>query len=204
MITGIWVFMIFAGGLFALKILYVLCTAAVLPLTRGALYVSTSRTRIFACLDAVPMRPGQLLVDIGCGDGRVLRWARKRYGVRTLGYELNPLAYLKARALCLGRRGIEIRRRNFWKVDLSHADVIFCYLFPDVMQALSSKLKAELKPGTVVVSCNFVLPGFMPEQVLRPGSSLHSDPIYIYRSSPPRSSAAAVGSAACCMPWQGE
>lgn len=181
MYTWIWLFLILIGILFGLKATYVFCTAMVLPATRGALYVSTSRVRISAFMDAVPMRPGQLLVDIGCGDGRVLRQARKRYGVRAIGYELNLLAYLKAKLLCLGFRDIKVRLRDFWTVDLSDADVVFCYLFPDVMRDLSAKLKSELKPGTVVVSCNFDLPGFCPDQVLRPGNSLHNSPIYLYR-----------------------
>ncbi|UCG13014.1 MAG: class I SAM-dependent methyltransferase [Deltaproteobacteria bacterium] len=179
--TFILAFIVLIGTLFGLKIAYVVSTALVLPTTQGALYVSTSRVRVLAFLDAVPMQEGQLLVDLGCGDGRVLRAARKRYGVRGLGYELNLLAYLKAQLLCLGSKGIEIRRRNFWTADLSEADTIFCYLFPDVMKKLSAKLKFDLKPGAVVVSCNFVLPGFNPDLVLRPGNSLDRDPIYVYQ-----------------------
>ena len=181
MVTLIWVFIILAGTLFGLKAAYVLCTAMVLPATRGALYVSTSRVRISALMDALPMRPDQLLIDIGCGDGRVLRQAWRRYGVRGIGYELNLLAYLKAKVLCLGFKDIKVTRRDFWTVDLSGADIVFCYLFPDVMQDLSAKFSSELKPGTVVVSCNFDLPGFSPDQVLRPSNSLHNSPIYLYR-----------------------
>jgi hypothetical protein len=181
MYTWILIFLVVAAVFFVIKIAYVFCTALVLPFTRGALYVSTSRVRISAFMDAVPMQPGQLLVDIGCGDGRVLRRVRKKYGVRALGYELNLLAYLQAKLLCLGLQSVEVKWRNFWTADLSEADVVFCYLFPDVMRDLAAKLNANLKPGTVVVSCNFHLPGFIPEQVLRPGNSLHNDPIYVYR-----------------------
>ena len=176
-----WIFIIAAGGVFALKMIYALSIALVLPVTGGALYVSTPGARIATFLDAVPMNPGQLLVDLGCGDGRVLRKVRKRYGVRAVGFEINPLAYLKARVACLGYRGIEIRLQNFWKADIKRADVVFCYLFPDVMNALSTRLKKELKPGAIIVSCNFQLPDFIPDEVLRPDSALYNDPIYIYR-----------------------
>jgi SAM-dependent methyltransferase len=179
--TWIWIFIILAGSLFSLKIAYVLCTALVLPLTQGALYVSTSRVRISAFIEAVPMRAGQLMVDLGCGDGRVLRKAKKRYGVRAIGYEINPLAYLKARLLSIGQNDIEIKCKNFWTADLSKSDVIFCYLYPDVMKKLADKLATGLKPGAVVVSGNFPLPGCVPTQVLRPGHCIHNDPIYIYR-----------------------
>ena len=177
----LWVFLIVAGTLFVLKMTYVLCTAAALPATQGALYVSTTQKRIAAFIDAVPMQKGQLLVDLGCGDGRVLRQAWKNYHVNAIGFEVNLLAYLKARLLSLGLKQVQIKRKSFWSQNLARADVIFCYLYPDVMRKLSAKLKAELKPGTWVVSCNFSVPGLKPLRVLRPEGSLHSDPLYVYR-----------------------
>ena len=124
---------------------------------------------------------GGLIVHIGCGDGRVLRLASKRYGARAIGYEVNLLAYIKARLLCLGDNNIQIKCKNFWKENLAGADVVFCYLYPDLMQRLSDKLRCDLKPGTVVASCNFALPGFQSQKVLRPGGALHNDPVYIYQ-----------------------
>ena len=117
-----WIFIILAGGLFALKIVYALSIALVLPITQGALYVSTSRAKIAAFINTVPMKTDQTIVDLGCGDGRVLREAQKRYGVRTIGYEINPLAYLKARLFSFGPNKIKIRQENFWEADLSGAD----------------------------------------------------------------------------------
>ena len=181
----LWIFLILTGTLFVLKMAYVLCTAAALPATQGALYVSTTRTRIAAFIDAVPMQKGQLLVDLGCGDGRVLRQAWQKYNVKAIGFEVNLAAFLKAQVLSIGLKEVEIRRKNFWSQNLAAADVIFCYLYPDVMQKLSTKLKTELKPGTVVVSCNFSIPGFKPIRVLRPEGSLHNDPLYIYRTYNP-------------------
>ena len=156
----IWIFIILTGSLFAFKMAYVLCTAVALPTTQGALFVSTSKARIRACIDAVPMKSGQILVDLGCGDGRVLRQAQKRYNVRAIGYEINCLAYLKARLLSAGNRNIEIKRQDFWSVNLAEADVVFCYLYPDVMKRLAAKLSKNGKPGAMIVSCNFSLPGF--------------------------------------------
>ncbi len=184
MATWIWIFLILAGGLFGLKIIYALSIALVLPITQGALYVSTSRKKIAAFIDAVPMKADQTLVDLGCGDGRVLREAQKRYGVHTIGYEINPMAYLKARLFSFGRNKIKIKRQNFWEADLSGADVVFCYLYPDVMKRLAAKLKSGLKPGAIVVSSNFPLPEFIPSRILRLHSNLYNDPMYVYQISP--------------------
>ena len=178
----IWIFILLGGSLFGLKMTYILCAALALPATQGALYISTTRTRIAAFIEAVPMQKGQTLVDLGCGDGRVLRLALKNYQVRAIGYEVNLMAYIKAKVLSIGLKHVEIRRENFWSQNLADADIVFCYLYPDVMKKLAVKLKAELKPGTLVVSCNFSLPSFKPIRVLRPEGSLHNDPMFIYQA----------------------
>jgi hypothetical protein len=180
----VWVFLIAAGALFVVKLFYVVTAGGLLSVTRGAIFVSTARIRIRAFLDAVPMDKGDIFVDLGSGDGRILWAVHKRYGVRATGYEVNPLAYAIARLLCVGNKDLLVRYADFWKADLATADVVFCYLFPDVMGSLASKLEKELKPGTRVVSCNFALPGWSPERILRPDSLRHGDPIYVYRYSP--------------------
>ena len=68
MYTWLLICLTVAAVFIVLKLAYVFCTALLLPITRGALYVSTSRVRITAFMDAVPTQSGQLLVDIGCGD----------------------------------------------------------------------------------------------------------------------------------------
>jgi len=178
-----WLIIVFSilGTAAVLKILHALAIVAVHPVTQGAMYTSTGRVKIRKALDAVTMSPGQLLVDIGCGDGRVLREANRRYGVTCRGFEINPIAYLKATLMTLGRSGIEIRFRNFWKADLAEADVVSCYLFPDVMRRLGEKLAAELASGARVISFNFPIPGWKPQATLRAASRLHNDPIYIYQ-----------------------
>ena len=175
------IFIWLAGGLFAAKMAYALSVVVVLPVTRGALYVRTSRPRVTAVLDTLCLQPEQTLIDLGCGDGRLLTAATRRFRARAVGYEINPLAYVMARLRCLGNPRIEVRLKNFWKADLSAADVVFGYLYPDVMADLARKLQRELHPGAVFVSCNFPLPGKPPESILRPAGALHSDPIYVYR-----------------------
>jgi SAM-dependent methyltransferase len=169
------------GSLFALKMVYALSIVIALPFTQGALFVSTSRVKMKAVFDALNLRAGQVLVDLGCGDGRVLRSVSAKYGVNAVGYEINPLAYCLARVRCSFSRGIDIRYRSFWTADLSAVDVIFCYLYPDVMSKLAQKLRQELKPGATVISCNFPIPGWFPVNVLRSDLTRHNDPIYIYK-----------------------
>ncbi len=180
--TWVLAVVIVLGGLIALKLLFTLSIVTVFPITHGAMFHPSASIRVKTFLDHVPMKPGDLLVDIGCGDGRVLRGAGRRYGVRAVGFEVNPVAYALARLRTLGMKKVEIRYGDFWKADIREADVLFCYLFPDVMGRVADKLAEELRPGVRVASCNFPLPGWQPLEVVRPDSSLHGDPIYLYRA----------------------
>lgn len=178
-----WLIIIIAivGSAALLTFLRAFTIVLVHPVTQGAMYTSTARVKIGKALDAVPMKPGELFVDIGCGDGRVLREARRHYGALCQGFEVNPLAFLKAKLLTFGKKGVKVFYRNFWRVDLRKADVVSCYLFPDVMRRLGKKLAGELLPGARVISFNFPIPGWKPQSVLHVDSKLHNDPIYIYR-----------------------
>ncbi len=186
MIKGInmpsWIIILLVamGILIVCKFLFAFSLLSVFSITQGAMFHPSAHVRVRTFLDHVPMKAGDLLVDIGCGDGRVLHAAKRRYGVRALGFEVNPLAYALARLRTIGVEGIEVRLRNFWDVNVGDADVVFCYLFPDVMGRLAQKLEKELRPGTRVISCNFPLPGWRHRKLLYPESPLHADPIYLY------------------------
>ncbi len=179
---SLWIFIILGAtaALFLIKIVYVLAVAVSVATTQGALYVSTSRRRIHAVLETLPLEGVHVLMDLGCGDGRILLAARRYFKGRAIGYEINPLAYFKARLFC-AMRDVDIRYQNFWNEAVDDADAILCYLFPDVMADLAAKLKAEAKSGALVVSFNFPIPEFTPVQILRPEGCRINDPVYVYR-----------------------
>jgi len=180
---SIWVLIVIVllVALFVIKMILAVSIVSVLKITQGAMFHPSALIRVKTFLDATEMSPDELLIDIGCGDGRVLKEARKRYGVKALGYEINPMAYVLARLRNIFSRHVDIRYKNFWKENISTADVVFCYLFPDVMARLAKKLEQELRPGTRVVSCNFPLPGWAHHAELNPESFFHSGPIFCYR-----------------------
>ena len=120
-------------------------------------------------------------MDLGCGDGRVLIHARKRYGVKAVGFEVNLWAYVLAMFRTAHVGGIEVIRASFWNYHIGEATVIFCYLFPDVMERLARKLEKELRPGTQVISMNFLIPGWTPDTVIRSPSGRSGDPTFVYQ-----------------------
>jgi len=181
MSSGIIILLLFLSVLFILKVIYLLSTTLLLPITKGALFVPTSSVRIKTITEAVPMDTHETFMDLGCGHGQVLRYVHRKHGLKATGFEVNPLAFTLSYLLCLFYPRIKIKYGNFWKQDLSQTDIIFCYLFPDVMDRLGAKLRRELKPGSRVISCNFPLPHWRPVDILKPDSSRHNAPVYIYR-----------------------
>jgi len=172
---------IIAVSLLTLKLAYVASVVAALPKTGGAMFCITGRDKIRAVLDALPMTPDTNIIDLGCGDARFIAAAARRYGCRGRGYDINWGAFLLAKIRQAFSGGLmTVRRQDFWPVPLGHADVVFCYLFPDLMERLGKKARAEMKPGSVLVSCNFELPGWRPEHTIYAGKG-GKDPIYIYR-----------------------
>ena len=102
---------------------------------------------------AAALKPGDIVYDLGCGDGRIVRLAAEERGVRGTGVELSPVVYLLARArnvLCGSKARIKLG--SFRRQDLSDADVVFCYLSVKPLEQLEPKFKRELKKGARVVS----------------------------------------------------
>jgi predicted RNA methylase len=106
--------------------------------------------------------PDDLVYDLGCGDGRMIITAARRYGAKAVGVEIDPLRYLWCQMLIsvLGLRDrVKIVYGNLYTQDLSGADVVTCYLLQATNLKLEKKLKRELRPGTRVVSNRFSFPG---------------------------------------------
>jgi len=105
--------------------------------------------------------PDDLVYDLGCGDGRIIVTAARRYGARAVGIELDPLRFLWCQMLItvLGLRGrVRIVYSDFFKQDLNAASVVTCYLLTVTNKKLEGKFKSELKPDTRVVSNYFIFP----------------------------------------------
>lgn len=129
---------------------------------RGAPWVPSSMSTVHKMLDLAEVKPDELVYDLGCGDGRVIITAVRRYQARAVGIELDPLRWLWCQALVtvLGFRDrISIHFGDIFNHDLSKADVVVCYLLPETNQKLQVKLLEELKPGTRVVSNTYLFPG---------------------------------------------
>lgn len=164
-----------------LKMTFALLIALSSFKTGGAVFTTTHRSKIEKILNSIHIHEGQVVYDLGSGDGRFLIAIAKRCKVKAIGYEINPWPYLLSKIrIWLSRENIPIRFKDFYKADLRDGDIIFCYLFPDVMEKLREKLSEELKVGAKVISCNFEIPGWKASNIITASHPRHKDPIYIY------------------------
>lgn len=147
-----------------------LCFAGVLLV--GAPYLPTLSPQVTAALELAKLSPGQTLLELGCGDGKVVLAAAKQ-GYRIVGYELNPILALIAWVRTRRYKDlVTIKCANFWKGRLPPADAIFVFLLPKFMTALNNKVMQDYNTPVKVVSFAFTIPGRDATQVL--------DGVYLY------------------------
>ena len=101
------------------------------------------------------IKKGEVIYDLGSGDGTVLVIAAKEFGATGIGIEIDPLRFFisKINFMINGMSAnLKVKRKDFFNEDLKNADVIFVYLIPKTLEKLIPKFKKELKKGTKIVS----------------------------------------------------
>jgi predicted RNA methylase len=134
-------------------------------------------------LEAAHVKPGEVVYDLGSGDGRIVITAAQKFGARGVGVEIRPDLCQAARER-IKSLGLEDRVRmvegSALRVDLSSADVVTMYLLTSSNERLKPNLEKYLKPGSRVVSYEFPIKGWKPVEaiVLQTGKTEHR--IYLY------------------------
>lgn len=167
-----WIFWV----VWVVGVLMVLVYGAVLPF--GAPFLPTLKEQSNDALDLIDLKPGQIIVDLGCGDGRLLKLAAGR-GLKAVGYELNPFLVLYAwfTTRRYGRR-VKVRWGNFWRKDISYADGVFVFLITHYMKRLDKFMSAQAKDHQIkIVSNAFKIPDKKP--IAKKGPLF----LYIYQPS---------------------
>lgn len=138
----------------------------------GAPYVPTLDKQVEAALDLLDLKKGQTMLELGCGDGKVLIAAAER-GYKVVGYELNPLLAIIAwaRTRRYGNQ-VKVVWGNFWNKPWPRADGIFVFLLDKFMVKLDMAITAQPHRPIKLVSFAFQIPGSEPAMI--------KDGIYLY------------------------
>ena len=132
-------------------------------------FVPTPREVVDKMLEMAKVTKDDLLYDLGCGDGRIVVTAAKRYGCKAAGYDIDPqrvkesLENVRKNKL---NHLVTIEEKNIFTLDLSKATVITLYLLPRLNVRLIPQLE-KLKPGSRIVSHDFDMKGVQPDEVVR-------------------------------------
>lgn len=128
----------------------------------GPPYLPTLTKSMNAALELANLKPGQLLLELGCGDGKVLIAAAQQ-GVRAVGFELNPLLVILCKLRCWRyRKLITVKWANFWTQPWPVANVIFVFGLPRIMNKLDKKIVQEARKPVKLVSFAFPVPDKKP------------------------------------------
>ncbi len=127
--------------------------------------VGSPENAVDKILEAASLKPGETLYDLGCGDGRILVKAAKKYRAKAVGIEISSALAQRA-AQDVKKKGltgqVKVIHGDFMKMDLSAANVVTLYLAPSANDSLRPNLERELKPNTRVVSYDYPIEGWNP------------------------------------------
>lgn len=130
---------------------------------RSPPFVPTPKKTMDTMLRLAKLKKGEIVYDLGCGDGRLLIEAAAK-GATAIGYEFSYPTYLLAWFRTRNMGNATARFGNFWRHSYDDADVIFCYLLTHTMKDFEEKIWPTLKKGCRVVSHCFKMPGVVPAE----------------------------------------
>jgi len=136
------------------------------------LYVPTPQKVVDKMLELAEVKKDDLVYDLGCGDGRIVITAAKRYGCKAVGYDIDPQR-VKDSLENVEKNEVghlvRIEEKDIFTLDLSKANVITLYLLPSLNVKLIPQLE-KLKPGSRIVSHDFDMRGVKPDKVVEVNS----------------------------------
>ncbi|MCX8028836.1 MAG: class I SAM-dependent methyltransferase [Brevinematales bacterium] len=158
------IFLSFYYNLWFVGIIFVILNVSLLWTWKlGAAWDPTPMRVINKVLNYLEPKPTDVIYDLGCGDGRFIIEAVKKYNCKAVGIEIDPIRYLitKIRVKKLGLKDkIKVVWADFFKYPINEATIVFCFLTEEANRKLEIKLSKELSYGTIIVSYIWRFYGF--------------------------------------------
>jgi precorrin-6B methylase 2 len=146
-------------------------------------FVPTKQPVVEKMLELAKVQKSDIIYDLGCGDGRIVVTAAKKYGCKAYGFDIDP-ARIKESLENVKKNKVgelvTIQKKDIFTLDLSKANVVTLYLLPELNVKLIPQLK-KLAPGSRIVSHDFEMEGVKPDKVITvdvPGDRRHT--VYLW------------------------
>ena len=153
-------------------------------------FVPTPIEVVDRMLELAQVKEGDVLYDLGSGDGRIVIRAAKKYGIRAIGIEMDQILLDKARNAATAEgvtRLVEFRREDALKADLSSATIVTLYMLPWFNEAIKPNLQKMLRAGSRIVAHDFGIEGWEPDRAeklpfveQRIGGYKHQHTLYLW------------------------
>jgi uncharacterized protein (TIGR03000 family) len=130
-------------------------------------FLPTPQPVVNRMLELANIKKGDVVYDLGCGDGRIVVTAAEKYGVKAFGFDIDPERVDDSRANVKKHHVqdlVKIEEKDIFELDLRPATVVTLYLLPELNEKLMPQL-SKLKPGSRIVSHDFPMDGAKPEKV---------------------------------------
>jgi SAM-dependent methyltransferase len=130
-------------------------------------YVPTTDEGVAAMLTLADIKPSDVVYDLGCGDGRIVIAAAKKFGARGVGVDIDPARIREANEN-VKKAGVEklvrFEEKDIFQTDIHDANVVMLFLLNSINLKLRPKLLRELRPGTRIVSNTFDMGDWKPDR----------------------------------------
>jgi cyclopropane fatty-acyl-phospholipid synthase-like methyltransferase len=165
---------------------FLLTNACTVPVWTGGEvpFVPTPVAVVDRMLQIAQVKPGDILYDLGSGDGAIIIRAAKKYGTKGVGIEIDPDLVRKAQANAFKEKVehlVDFRAQDALNADVSAATVVTLYMLPEFNAKLRPILDRQLRPGTRVVSHDFPIEGWLPDRTEHvKGDFFHEHTIFLF------------------------
>lgn len=154
-------------------------------------FVPTPIEVVDKMLELADIKKGDVLYDLGSGDGRIVIRAAQKYGIRAVGIEVDSLLLAEARKAAQAggvSHLVQFRAEDALKADISRATVVTLYMLPWFNEAMKPNFKKMLKPGARIVAHDFGIEGWepdltvkLPDWEIKAGGRKHQHVLFLWR-----------------------
>ena len=150
---------------------------------RGVPYVPLGKRQLQYVSENIKLNKTDKVIDLGCGDGRVLRLFEKMGVKVAIGYEVNFWAWFRGQIINFFKKSkVKLYFKNFNKINIAEFNIVYLFLLPSYLKRLRIKLEKELQRGAIVISFGFEIDGWQPVETIYPNNNNKKlDRIFIYQ-----------------------